>query len=532
MIYADLAFKNGQIVTVDANNQVVSALAVYDEKIVYAGNEKGLSDYIGAETEVIDLAGKSLLPGFIDAHAHLGSVAINLQWISCSPKAVKSIEEIKAKVREYAEKLPKGSIIRGYNYDQEYLAEGRHPNRWDLDEVAPDHFVILAHTSYHFSVCNSKVLEAMGITGDTPNPPGGEFVREDGIPTGLSLENAHWEVFNTFPVSAEEMKEGLLMAQDYMFKRGITSLHDAGDGETMIRCMIDLNNQKKLKLRTYAMMFSIYGNDKFIRKYVDIGYHTGLGDDRYKVGPYKLMLDGSSMGGTCALRAPYSHDPEWKGILTMDQDTLNEMVLKGHRDNYQITCHCIGDLAVEMILNAYENALTILPKEDHRFRIEHCAITDQELIGRIKALGVIPIPQPEFMYSSGDTYYKLYGDRVHMMFPLKSFLDAGIPCAFSTDCPVVEEDAMLVLRSAVKRESSTGRDVGKEQEISIMDAIRMYTMNGAYAAFEENQKGSLEKGKLADMIILSKPILDTAVDNLCSIEVEKTFIGGKVVYSK
>jgi predicted amidohydrolase YtcJ len=185
-----------------------------------------------------------------------------------------------------------------------------------------------------------------------------------------------------------------------------------------------------------------------------------------------------------------------------------------------------------MILDAYENALKIKPKKDHRFRIEHSTIVDDELIKRIKKIGAIPIPQPEFVYSSGDTYRKLYGDRADMIFPLKSFLDAGIKPAFSTDCPVVDEDPMLVLRSACRRQTTSGNYLGRDQAISLMDAIRMYTYNGAYASFDEDIKGSLEVGKLADFIILSKPILDTSIDDLCSIEVEETVVGGEVVYSK
>lgn len=532
MFFADSVCKNGQVITVNPNDDVVTAVAVYDEKIIYVGDDQGVETFIGENTKVIDLKGKTLMPGIVEAHAHLGCFATDMEWLDLSPKNVKSIKDIQAKVKAYADTVPEGSIIRGYHYIPEYLEEKRHPNKWDLDEVAPDHIVILFHTSYHMSACNSKALEVAGVTNNVKDPEGGKYEREKGELTGVVVENAHWDVNNAFKVTSDHMKKWLLKAQDFMIEKGVTSLHDAGDSEMMIEAMIDLNNEKKLKLRNYAMLFSIYGNDTFIKKYIDIGLHTGLGDNRYKIGPFKLMLDGSSMGGTCALREPYSHDPDREGILTMSQKTVNDLVLRAHKNHYQVTCHSIGDKAVEMMLDAYENALSIMPRENHRHRIEHCAIVDEALIERIKKLGVIPIPQPDFLRSSGDTYRKFYGDRVDMMFPLKAFLDAGIPCALSTDGPVAGEEPMLVLYSACKRVTSSGQEMNRKQEVSLMEAIRMYTYNGAYAAFEEDIKGSLEVGKLADMVILSKPILDIPIDALPDVQVEKTIIGGEIVYSK
>jgi predicted amidohydrolase YtcJ len=529
-MYADYVIKNGQVITVDKANGIAEAVAVYDNKIIYVGTNEGAAELAGPKTHVIDASGRSVLPGFIDAHMHMGSTGTNLRWVNCSAKEVHSIEEIKVKLKEAAEKYPKGTLIRAYNYDHMKLVEQRHPSRYDLDEVTPDHQVLLVHTSYHMSVMNSKAIEAAGLTDATPDPDGGTYDREDGVLTGLSRENAHWAVFEKFPFSDQEMEESLMLADQYLSSRGITSIHDAGDGTGMLKSLVDLKNKGKINTRIYAMLFSIYGNAKFIEHYYGIGFHTGFGSDSYKIGPLKIMLDGSSMGGTCALRQPYSNSPDNYGMLMMDQEKVNDYILRAHMEGYQVTAHAIGDKAVEMMLDAIENALNVKPVSDHRHRIEHCAIVDEGLIKRIKKLGVIPIPQPEFLRSSGDTYRTLYGDRVDLLFAAKSYLDGGVPAAFSTDCPVIDPLPFLGIYAACTRETLMGQPIGKDQIVSLLDAIRMYTWNGAFAAFEENIKGSIEVGKLADIIIASKPVLSIPLRELPNVKIDLTMIDGKVVY--
>jgi predicted amidohydrolase YtcJ len=529
---ADTVFINGQVITMDSKNTIAEAVAVYGNKITFVGSTHDAQKWIGTNTKVVDAGKKSVLPGFIDAHLHSGSVGMALAGVDCSIRQCKSIEDIKKAIGNATSRYPKGSLIRGYNYDNMQLAEQRHPTKWDLDEAAPDHMVVIGHTSFHFSVCNSKALAAAGIANDTPDPPGGVFLREKGEVNGVAMENANWQIFAAFPVSEEEMAKGLLAADAFFAGYGITSVHDAGDGTTMLKTMVDLKRENRFKTRFYAMLFSMYEKFEFLERYYNIGFHTGFGSDSYKIGPHKLMLDGSSMGGTCALRAPYTIDPNRKGILTMDQETLNKYMVKGHLNGYQLTCHAIGDLAVEMVLNAYDEVFSKYPVKNARPRIEHCFITDEDLIERMRKLEVIPVAQPEFIYSSGDTYKRLYGDRVNYAFAARSFLDAGIPVAFSSDCPVTVPNPYAGLYGACLRKSTTGQSIGEQQRVSLLDALRMFTYNGAYASFEEDIKGSLETGKLADIIIASEPLLDIPLESLLDASTVMTMVNGEITYEK
>lgn len=526
-MFADYVILNGEILTVDHKNSIKQAIAVYDNKIVWTGENEEAKQWIGAHTRQIDAGGASVLPGFIDAHLHMGSLGMQLKWADCSE--AKSIEDIKTIIRNTAKRHPKGSVIRGYNYDPMRIKEKRHPDKEDLDEAAGEHKVILSHVSLHYSVLNSMALRDAGVDGHTKDPEGGYFERKNGRLTGLAAENAHWAMMKKFPVSDEELSEALQLADEYLSKRGITSVHDAGDGEAMLRLLTELKKQGQIQTRIYAMLFSFYGNLEFVRKYFDIGFHTGFGSDSYKIGPFKLMLDGSGIGGTAAVRAPYENDGENYGVMAMSQECIRENMRRAYKDGYQLTAHAIGDRAIETLIDTYES-LYQQGRGAERDRIEHCYVGADDLFERIEGLSLLPIVQPGMLYTCGENYRQLYGKRTEKLFACNDFLKRGIRTAFSSDAPVIDANPLIGIYCACTRRDKNGIITGESQKISRQDAVRMYTINGAYASFEEDIKGSLEPGKLADLIILSGSLTTATDEELRDMAVKMTMINGRIVF--
>lgn len=530
---ADLILKNGQVITVNPNDDIASAVVVLNNVIIYVGNDEGAMKYAGPNTTLVDLNGRSLVPGFIDAHVHTGitGLTLNSQATDCSPANADSIEKIKAIIKDATLKTPKGTLIRSFNYNHNYLKEQRHPTKYDLDEVAPEHPVLMTHASFHFSVANSKALEMAGINNDTPDPEGGVFERKNGELTGLAIDNAHGMLYGAFPFTEQEMRTGLLTFDQACLENGITSVQDAGANVNFIKSLIDLGNEDKLKVRYYFMLFSFFNNKDYIKRLFDLGLHTGLGSNKVKMGPFKIMLDGSSICGTVAMKKPYQGNPNTTGTLTMTQDELNDYVFRAHQQGFQIACHAIGDKAIEMIIDAYEKAQTQYPRKDPRHRIEHCTFPDAELIQRIAKNNLVVTTIPECVYSSGDAYIRQYGiERVRYGYGQQAYIKAGVVSAFSSDAPIAPLNPMLGLYSACHRVTYDGLEFSREEEVSLLQAIRMYTLNGAYLSFEENIKGSIEVGKLADMAVLSKPILDIPLEELKETKVDMTIVDGKICF--
>lgn len=533
--WADLVFVNGQVITVDPQDSIAGALAVTGNKITRVGTEEEVRALTGPRTRVVDLKGRSLLPGLIDSHLHMAIHGTNELGINCKYPNVKSIEDIKNKIREVAKNTLPGQWIRGWGYDHSKLAEKRHPTRWDLDEAAPHNPVILVRTCAHISAHNSKSLELAGVTDDTPDPKGGVMDREGGRPNGVMKETAHMSMMTTASYSERDLLEAYSVAGRQFSQLGLTSVHDAGGyGTVQMQALQTAVRQGLVKTRVYAMIFSLSGdNSVFVNNFINSGVYTGLGNERLRVGCLKLMVDGSSSGPTAATRKPYSSNPSDSGILAVPPGEVEDIFLRAHRAGFQVTAHAVGDRAVEIVINAIERALKDRPRQDHRHRIEHCAILDPGLISRIGRLGIVPVPQPVFHYEFGDGYMVNYGpERVRYMFPCRSFINGGIIAAGSSDCPVTTPDPVFGMHTAVNRVTQGGQPVSQEERVSIMEAIRMYTINGAYASFEEGIKGSLEPGKLADLVVLSEPVSDCPPEKIKDLKVEMTVIDGEVVFEK
>lgn len=531
---ADSIFYNGHVISVDEHDSIYEAIAISGNKILALGTTDEIEHFCGDDTLKVNLEGRSLIPGIIDSHVHTAIYGMNANNLDMRPSNVSSIEDMKRLIKEAAKNTPKGQWIRGWGYNHMMLEEKRHPNKFDLDEVSPDHPVILTRVCAHISAHNSKSLEAAGITNDSSAPDGGEFERENGEVTGVMLENAHMEMMRVSTPGKEEFLKGIETANGLLVAEGITSIHDSGGyGAPQMDAFQEAKELGILDIRLNTMIFSFVRNTEFVHDFLNVGVHTGFGDEKLKLGPVKLMIDGSSSGPTAATLEPYTSNPDSNGIMSMEQDEINSIVLEAHKKGWQMTCHAVGDKAITAILDALEKAMTEYPRIDPRHRIEHCAMMNDKLFDRIKKLGIIPVPQPVFLYEFGDGYMINYGqERAYNMFPCGSFHKRGIIAAGSSDCPITFSNPFLNMYMAANRKTQTGQVINEEECMKIKDILRMFTINGAYASFEEEKKGSLKPGKLADIAVLDRNLYETPKEELKDIKVDLTMIDGRVVYKR
>jgi len=530
----DIIFTNGSVVTVDAQDQICEAVSVSGNRILMVGGCQEVEKTAGPQTEIIDLNGRSLLPGFIDAHCHPGSHGTVKTLVRCGPGAVGSIEDIKREISRKAETTPAGEWIVGRGYDHTKLAENRHPTRWDFDAAAPDHKVCIFRTCGHILAANSLALDFVGYGPDTPDPRGGKIERDDsGVPTGVLFETARvpfWK--NTFPDQAALEKSTPLMNQEFL-SLGITSAHDAsGRNPDEIRAFQKGIEEGWLNIRIYAMA-RLSGDIQVGHHYLESGLVTGFGNERLRVGALKLMIDGSAGGASAALREPYVDDPENYGITYMSQEELDAQVLRGHKIGYQVGVHAIGDRGIEMTLNAFEKAIKKYPRKNHRHRIEHCGLLDDALMDKIKELELVTALGAPFIYELGDSYFGPVGEeRLKCMYPLKSLMARGIVAPMSSDTPVIHPNPMHGIYVALTRKTQTGKVISPDESVSILQAIRAYTASGAYASFEEDIKGTVEAGKLADLVVLSGNILETPPEEILNLAADMTMVDGKILYKR
>lgn len=534
---ADIVFINGTVITANANNDVCQAVAIQEEKIACVGSNNDMSPWIKEHTKIIDLNGKALTPGFIDSHSHFCNTGVKATSIvDISSNSVSSIEEIRTLLKEAVAKKKPGEWIRLQGYDQNKLIDQRHPTRWDLDDITPDNPVQCSRCCNHMAVYNTCALKLGGFTGPD-NYPEGHVVMENGEMTGLLKESTHMLLLEMIEKTDAEVLEGIIAADQIFLSNGITSIHDAGvDGFSGVGIMEKATREGKIKTKIYALIFDTNGKQpiiNMIRHYCGTGLKSGFGNEHFSIGACKLWMDGSTSGPSCATREPYSHDPNLPGLLVTDQEEANELISLAHNAGFQVTAHAIGDKAVEIFLNAVENALNANPRDNHRHRIEHGTILDNDLVDRIKALGIIPITNPGFFTVNSDDYVRYYGDRANMMYPLRDFIDKGIVAAIGADAPIIRPNPMIGIYGAITRTDTIhGTTSGTKQSISVLEAIKMYTYNGAYASYEEHLKGSIEVGKAADIAVLSKNILDVEPKEILDIVIEMTLVDGEIVYSK
>jgi predicted amidohydrolase YtcJ len=531
-----LALTHGNVITMDESNPRAQAVLVIDDKIFEVGSNEEIERLIDAETEELDLQGRTLIPGFVDCHAHPINFGLALMAVDCTTPSVNSIKEIVEKIQVAAEEKSEGEWVIGRGYDDFKLSEKRHPNRWDLDEAAPNKPVIITRFCEHISVVNSLALELAGISKDTKDPEGGQIDRDPKTsePTGILRWGAKEMVLRIIPPpSVEQLRQAIILASEQFLAKGVTSVSEAGEiNASAMKAYQTAIWEDGVPLRVNLMMpMKMLG---FLRK---LGFSTGFGDERLRIGPIKIIADGSTSGRTAALSEPYEDSPENIGMMYLSQNELNNMVFTAHSAGFQVGVHAIGDRAISAVIDAIEFALKQLPKTDHRHRIEHCGINSSTIVTRLKKLGIIPVPQPIFLYGEGESYRAGLGeDRVKWAYPLKSYIESGITTPMSSDCPCTSGSELisplLGIYVAITRKTDIGREIGPEQKIGLKDALKAYTLNGAYVTFEEGVKGSIEPDKLADFVVLSDDPLNVGDSEIKDIHVEMTIIGSKIVYEK
>jgi predicted amidohydrolase YtcJ len=528
---AEMIFTGGQVHTVNARNDVVEAVAVGRGRIRAVGSAADIRALAGPGTREVALRGRSLLPGFIDAHCHLTGLGMAMVSIDCKALGMQSIEALQKAVYERAATQPPGTWIRGRGYDQTRLREGRHPNRDDWDAVAPDHPVIFTRTCGHIASVNSRALMAAGITDQTPDPTGGRYDRDASRNLGVAYETAQTPLQMAALPTAEEFGAALMRASAAYLAAGCTSVHDAGGlvGPAFGPCQ-DLVEAGRLKLRIYAFA-TVNSLQHPVMGVLGAGLRSRLGDERLRLGAFKVMTDGSSSGPTAATRQPYTSNSQDCGILYWDQQGLDDLLGRAHRQGFQCTVHAVGDRAIEQTLNALARAQRECPRDGLRHRIEHCAICPPDLRDRVRAQHIVPAMQPAFFWEFGDGYIQNYGrPRADTMFPVKSLIAAGVPVAGSSDAPVTHYAPLFGIEQALTRKTMAGDVCGPDECLDLTTAIRMHTINGAFASFEEGFKGSLEVGKAADLVILADDLSRVPVEQLRHVDVAMTVIGGEVVY--
>lgn len=518
MLYATLVLLNGNFYTFNPKKPRVQAVAIFDEKIVYAGENARASSLIGPQTRVIDLFRKSVLPGFTDCHVHMASFGRSLTTLNL--RKATSIPQLKAMVKDKAQHLPSETWILGGGWDQERLTEKRYPTRWDLDEAVPDHPVVLFRVCTHLCVANSVALEKTGIRRNTVAPPGGAIDRDllTREPTGILREKAMDILLKALPEVMEEISfEACLLACQKTVEAGVTCVHWIIESPGEMRIIQKLRKEGKLPLRVYLLI-----PHEFLGTLEGLGLRQGFGDAELKIGGLKILLDGSLGAGTAALKEPYNDAPATRGIMIYPQGDVEKLVCTARKAGLQMCIHAIGDRAVETALDVFEKTSKRVPKSHHRDRIEHASVLSKGLIQRMQRLGIIASVQPHFLVSDFWVEKRLGKRRVRWVYPFKSLMKTGVVICGGSDCPVEPISPLLGIWAAVVRHPNP------EERLTIEEAIRLYTVNAAYASFEEAVRGTIEEGKLADMVVLSRDPFKMKREKLKNIRIIMTIVGGKI----
>jgi predicted amidohydrolase YtcJ len=531
-----MLYLGGSILTMDASNRVVEALLTDGERIAAVGSEAELRRQADPGTPVVDLQGKALLPGFIDAHAHFpgaGIFAVVLNLNSPPIGEIESLEDIIERLRERASDTPEGDWILGMGYDDTLLPEGRHPTRHDLDRASKNHPIAVWHISGHLAVINGAALQKLGIDSDTPEPSGGRIRREPGSgkPDGILEETALMPIEPLLsPGPADALKMVREASQLYL-AAGVTTAQNGHATAGQMQGLAMLAGQGQLPLR---LIF--WPGYEAAEALLDGSLSIDLPDPLWiRVGAFKLIADGSIQGYTGYLSRPYhvppGDDPEYRGYPTIARQKLIELVTRYHAQGKQVAVHGNGDAAIEDILDAFDAAQGEHPREDTRHVIVHSQMARDDQLDRMAALGVVPSFFSLHTYYWGDRHREIFmgPERAARMSPARSAAERGIRFTIHTDAPVVPMEPLRLVWAAVNRRSTSGASIGEAERIDPIRALRAVTIDAAYQHFEEDDKGSLEPGKLADLVILDRSPLDVP-EHIDEIRVLETIVGGETAF--
>jgi len=528
--FADTILVNGNIATMDAKRSTVKALAVKDGIILLVGDEQAVRATAGESTQVIDLAGRTVTPGLIDAHCHLSACGLlGTKYVDINWPAVFTIEDMQAKIAERIAVTPEGEWVVASGW---LTFGGRQPNKHDLDPISPKHPVFALNQGGHMAAVNSLALEMAGVTAKTKDPGNGRFMREgNGEPNGTIMNHPAMDVFRKlWPkdfLNTEVYEESVLYPQAKFASMGVTSFQDnyARDLER-VQAYYNVAKRGEMTIRGQVMNVLEYIQelDGRIEALNAMRYES----DYMHFGGGKFQVDG-------ALEASYTHEPHngiaWNITIWKPKD-LNEAVKAFHDAGYQVALHTGGDAAVDMALDAIENAMNKNTRPDPRHRIEHSVLNTDKALQRTKDLGVVISTQPTIIRAFGDAIERIWGEeRAQRILPTRTWLDMGVPLALSSDAPSMPWwDPQSTLFASIVRVTWSKKPVSQEQALTIDEAIYAHTMGSAYADFAENKKGSLEPGKFADLVVWHDDPFTIATEDILKLTADMTMVGGKVVY--
>jgi predicted amidohydrolase YtcJ len=527
-VVADLAILNGVIWTGERTLPTAQALAIKDGRFLAVGSTADVRNIVGAGTRVIDAAGRFVCPGFIDAHNHPSGIEELY-----SPNAnVRSIAALQAAIRPRVATTPPGMWIDAFLFDDTKLTDPEPLARRHLDAISTAHPIAVHHRGGHTVWFNSKAFELAGITRDTPDPIHGRFFRDaNGELTGRSAESANDIVERagrreqfTPEQARERARAGMAHMSKLLATTGLTSVHDAGADAERLRAYADAREDGALRHRVFAMVTQ--GAYTTLRS---AGVRTGFGDEWFRIGGLKLFSDGSASERTMRMSTPYAGTSDF-GIFTITPEVLNGTVEEAHRAGWRVGTHANGDVAIAMVLDAYERVQRLFPVTDRRHRIEHCTLVTPELVARIKAAGVIPTPFWTYVYYHGEKWAFYGEEKLERMFAHRAFLDAGIPVAGASDYPPGPFEPLMALQSMVTRTDYRGKGWGLNQRISVEEALTVATINGAHNSHEESTKGSIVAGKYGDCVVLDRDPRAIPAETIKDVRVHTTITGGRVVF--
>jgi predicted amidohydrolase YtcJ len=523
----ELILYNGNFWTVNPRQRRAQAVAISGGRFFAIGANEEVLALATGRARKLDLGGKTVLPGFIDAHSHPAEAGLDhLRMVDCD---LRSIAEILKALRERAGKTPAGAWVLGFKYDDTKTAEGRPLTRAELDAAVPDHPVFVEHRGGHTGWANSLALKAAKLDDKTPDPPGGKYDHDPatGRLTGRVRESAKDALVRAIPsnFTPDDRREGVRLISQRMARTGITSVTDALGSPDDLRAYQSARDAGELTVRVYCHIYH-----EFMDQMLAAGVKTGLGDEWLRVGAQKMICDGSISERTARLSQPYIGRPDDYGILVTPEEQLYQQARKAHAAGWQLGTHANGDVAIDITLRVYERLQKEMPRKDPRYRLEHCTVVNDSLVARVKALGAIPTPFSTYVYYHGEKMKEYGPERVNHMFALRSFLDAGVRATQASDYPPGPFEPMMALQSEVTRTDWKGNLWGPQQKITLEEAVRVGTINGAYASYEENLKGSIELGKLADLVVLGRDVFTEDPNNVINIPIERTMTGGKWVW--
>ncbi|MTI58041.1 amidohydrolase [Geosporobacter ferrireducens] len=539
----DVIYFNGNIITMDEKNPKAEAVAVKGGRIVNLGENQEIKSLQNQDTVMIDLENRTMVPGFHDSHMHLLHYGASLQQVDLT--GVTSVQEMIHRCRTFAEGKIFNSVkwMEGRGWNQDFFIDNNFPTRYDLDQITTDYPICLARACGHVAVVNSKALEVMDVVKHTPQIHGGHFdVDESGEPLGIFREKALKLIYEHIPEpKLEDIKQMILDASVLALRQGITSVQTddfealpVKDFEIIIRAYQELQTSRELPIRVYEQC--LLPTVERLERFLNLGYYTGQGDEFFKIGPLKLLCDGSLGARTAYLWEPYADDPTNYGISIYTQEVLDRLVAIAHNAGMQLAIHCIGDKVMDMAFDSIEKAQQGKFRENARHGIIHCQITDETLLNRYKELDVIAHIQPIFIdYDLHIVEQRVGKERAKTSYNWRTMMEKGVHVACGSDCPVEPFDVMPGIYAAVTRKDLKGHPPGgwmPEQRLTVQQALYGFTLGAAYASFEENFKGSIAVGKAADFAVLSEDIFTIESDKLKDVKVLMTVIDGRIMYKK